>query len=85
MERVMPNERAYEVPVLVVGAGPAGLTTAVALARQGIQVLLVERRQDLSGLPVRRSSSSLPMDDELDVFWQMLGDLHDDIASQQVR
>jgi NADPH-dependent glutamate synthase beta subunit-like oxidoreductase len=28
------------------GAGPAGLTTTVALERQGIQVLLVERRRD---------------------------------------
>lgn len=25
------------VPVMIVGAGPAGLTTALALARQGIQ------------------------------------------------
>ncbi len=40
-----------QTPVLIVGAGPAGLTTAVALARHGIGSLLVERRPTLSGLP----------------------------------
>ena len=39
------------VPVLVVGAGPAGLAAAGALARLGVEVLLVERRQDVLGLP----------------------------------
>lgn len=37
--------------VLIVGAGPAGLTTAVALARHGVECLLVERRRDISSLP----------------------------------
>jgi 2,4-dichlorophenol 6-monooxygenase len=34
----------HEIPVLIVGAGAAGLTTAVALARYGVECLLVERR-----------------------------------------
>lgn len=38
-------------PVVVVGAGPAGLTAAVSLARHGIEVLLVERRAEGSELP----------------------------------
>ena len=38
-------------PVVVVGAGPAGLTAAVSLARHGIEVLLVERRETGSELP----------------------------------
>ena len=38
-------------PVVVVGAGPAGLTAAVSLARHGIEVLLLERREVGSELP----------------------------------
>src|SRR5688500_16047818 len=38
-------------PVVVVGAGPAGLTAAVSLAQHGIEVLLVERRLAGSELP----------------------------------
>ena len=34
----------HEIPVLIVGAGPAGLSTGVVLARYGIDCLLVERR-----------------------------------------
>ena len=37
--------------MLVAGAGPAGLTAAIALARHGVPTLLVERRRDLSSLP----------------------------------
>jgi putative polyketide hydroxylase len=41
----------HEIPVLIVGAGPAGLTTAVALARYGVDCLLVERRLEPSSHP----------------------------------
>jgi 2,4-dichlorophenol 6-monooxygenase len=33
-----------EVPVLIVGGGPVGLSSAVLLAQRGIEVLLIERR-----------------------------------------
>jgi 2-polyprenyl-6-methoxyphenol hydroxylase-like FAD-dependent oxidoreductase len=39
------------VPVLVVGAGPAGLVTAITLARHGVASMLVERREELSDEP----------------------------------
>jgi 2-polyprenyl-6-methoxyphenol hydroxylase-like FAD-dependent oxidoreductase len=37
--------------VVVVGAGPAGLTAAVTLARAHVDVLLVEKRRAGSALP----------------------------------
>ncbi|MFE4922307.1 FAD-dependent oxidoreductase [Streptomyces sp. NPDC056661] len=39
------------IPVLIVGAGAAGLSTAVTLAQQGVEAILVERRPDPSPLP----------------------------------
>ena len=42
---------ADDVPVLIAGAGPAGLTAAIALARAGMECMLVERSRDLSALP----------------------------------
>jgi putative polyketide hydroxylase len=40
-----------DIPVLVVGAGPAGLAAAIELARREIPTLLVERRLALSSHP----------------------------------
>jgi putative polyketide hydroxylase len=40
-----------QTPVLIAGAGPAGLTAAITLARQGVECLLVERRRELSAHP----------------------------------
>ena len=51
-----------ESPVVVVGAGPAGLTAAIALARLGVEVLLVERRRELSSLPRATAVSTRSME-----------------------
>jgi putative polyketide hydroxylase len=40
-----------ELPVVIAGAGPAGLAAAMALARLGVETMLVERRAELSSLP----------------------------------
>ena len=40
-----------EIDVLVVGAGPAGLTAAAALSRYGVEVLVLERKVRLSTHP----------------------------------
>lgn len=45
------NEWPDEVPVLIVGGGPVGLSLAVLLAQRGIEVLLVERRSFESRFP----------------------------------
>jgi putative polyketide hydroxylase len=42
---------AQEIDVLVVGAGPAGLTAAATLRRYGVEVLVVERKRRLSAHP----------------------------------
>jgi putative polyketide hydroxylase len=51
-----------EVPVLIVGAGPAGLTAAAALAHHGVDFLLVERRPQLSSLPRATAVSTRSME-----------------------
>ena len=40
-----------EIDVLVVGAGPSGLTAAAALAREGVQVEVLERESEPGGIP----------------------------------
>src|SRR3954467_14275007 len=48
MRKTMNSE---DPPVVIVGAGPAGLTAAISLARLGVETMLVERRAELSSLP----------------------------------
>jgi glycine/D-amino acid oxidase-like deaminating enzyme len=55
----MTARRVDELPVLIVGAGPAGLAAAIELSRHGIRSTLVERRGDVSGLP-RATAISTP-------------------------
>src|SRR5262245_41728127 len=43
--------RNEEIDVLVVGAGPAGLTAAATIARYGARVLVVERKRGLTSHP----------------------------------
>jgi len=45
-------QRSNEVDVLIVGAGPAGLSTAIELKKQGIKnVLVVDREPEAGGMP----------------------------------
>lgn len=40
-----------EVPVLVIGAGPSGATTALLLARQGVKALSVSKHKGSANTP----------------------------------
>ncbi len=39
----------HEVPVLIIGAGPAGLTAAIELGKRGVETLLVDDKDRLGG------------------------------------
>lgn len=58
----MSGEQGNTVAVLVVGAGPAGLSAAVTLAHHGIGTVLVEARDQLSELPRAASVSTRTME-----------------------
>lgn len=49
-----PNMTSSRIPVLIIGAGLAGLTAALLLARRGVPALLVERRVSTSRHPRAR-------------------------------
>jgi putative polyketide hydroxylase len=53
---------AVEVPVLIVGGGPAGLTASLLLSRYGVASLLVERRTEPSPLPRARGVHARAME-----------------------
>ena len=49
-------------PVLIVGAGPAGLAAAIALGRRGVESLVVDRRLERSSLPRATTISTRSME-----------------------
>ena len=65
---------AQVVDVLVVGAGPAGLTAAATLRRYGVDVLVIERKQEILGLPRATVVSTRSM--ELFRSWGLEDQIH---------
>ncbi|MGA5900104.1 bifunctional 3-(3-hydroxy-phenyl)propionate/3-hydroxycinnamic acid hydroxylase [Streptomyces venetus] len=64
----MTVDEAARVPVVIVGAGPVGVTAALLLARHGIRCLVLERHQDVYPLP-----RAVATDDEVRRILQAAG------------
>ncbi|MFD8414608.1 bifunctional 3-(3-hydroxy-phenyl)propionate/3-hydroxycinnamic acid hydroxylase [Streptomyces sp. NPDC059650] len=62
-------------PVVIIGAGPVGVTTALLLARYGVRSLLLERHPDVYPLP-----RAVVVDDEIRRVLQSVG-VHEEFAA----
>ncbi|MFD7409364.1 bifunctional 3-(3-hydroxy-phenyl)propionate/3-hydroxycinnamic acid hydroxylase [Streptomyces sp. NPDC059866] len=63
------------VPVVIIGAGPVGVTAALLLARRGVPSLLLERHRDVYPLP-----RAVVVDDEVRRILQSVG-VHEEFAA----
>lgn len=64
----MTVDEAARVPVVIVGAGPVGVTAALLLARRGIRSVVLERHRDIYPLP-----RAVAGDDEIHRILQAAG------------
>jgi putative polyketide hydroxylase len=64
-----------EVPVVICGAGPVGLTASIMLSRRGIPNLVIEKRAGVSGLPRARGIMSRTVE-----IWSQFG-LYDEMTA----
>src|SRR4029079_14989464 len=64
METIDTASRSAEthIPVLIVGAGPAGLVTGIGLARHGVRSILIERHPTTSIFPRATGVSTRTME-----------------------
>lgn len=64
----MTVDEAARVPVVIVGAGPVGVTAALLLARRGVRSVVLERHRDVYPLP-----RAVASDDEIHRILQAAG------------
>ncbi|WP_369170845.1 bifunctional 3-(3-hydroxy-phenyl)propionate/3-hydroxycinnamic acid hydroxylase [Streptomyces sp. R28] len=70
-----PEDSAQHVPVVIVGAGPVGVTAALLLARRGVRSVVLERHRDVYPLP-----RAVATDDEVRRILQAAG-IHEEFAA----
>ncbi|MGW9030554.1 bifunctional 3-(3-hydroxy-phenyl)propionate/3-hydroxycinnamic acid hydroxylase MhpA [Streptomyces sp. NPDC055722] len=63
-------------PVVIIGAGPVGVTAALLLARHGVRSLVLERHRDIYPLP-----RAVAVDDEIRRILQSAG-IHEEFAAR---
>ncbi|MGX1372629.1 3-(3-hydroxy-phenyl)propionate hydroxylase [Streptomyces canus] len=63
-----PEHDESDLPVVIIGAGPVGVTAALLLARRGVRTLVLERHQDVYPLP-----RAVATDDEVRRILQAAG------------
>jgi 3-(3-hydroxy-phenyl)propionate hydroxylase len=63
-----PEHNETDVPVVIIGAGPVGVTAALLLARRGVRTVVLERHQDVYPLP-----RAVATDDEVRRILQAAG------------
>ncbi|MFF4691892.1 bifunctional 3-(3-hydroxy-phenyl)propionate/3-hydroxycinnamic acid hydroxylase [Streptomyces sp. NPDC001307] len=67
-DQAPPPESAQQAPVVIVGAGPVGVTAALLLARRGVRSVVLERHRDVYPLP-----RAVATDDEVRRILQAAG------------
>jgi putative polyketide hydroxylase len=76
LDSIRPRDH-IKTPVLIIGAGPVGMMTALLLARQGIRSVLIERRSELTAHPKGRGFNARSME-----LFRQCGMLPEMIAAQ---
>ncbi|MFB7370736.1 bifunctional 3-(3-hydroxy-phenyl)propionate/3-hydroxycinnamic acid hydroxylase [Streptomyces sp. NPDC056222] len=71
----VPGGEARAASVVIVGAGPVGVTAAILLARRGVRSILLERHRDVYPLP-----RAVAMDDEVRRILQAVG-IHEEFTA----
>jgi putative polyketide hydroxylase len=61
-------------PIIIIGAGPVGLTTSILLSRLGVPSILVEERANVSTLPRSRGITQRTVE-----IWSQFG-LYDELT-----